>query len=171
MDLLHLIAEESQAVRMFQGIGEYVDDSAADGILARCRYEIDPLETLTDQDPAEFVIRNLITHIDGHEGSRYLILVRHGFFQSGRIGHNIQWTFSRIHDFADGRGALDTQGRLVIASFYGTTAVRKEEDAVAFHQIIKVRAAIFGRFPGRKDDKMGSFFNRLRYNEPARRQK
>ena len=171
MDLLHLIAEECQAIRMLQGIGEYVDNSASDGILARRRHEIDTLETLADENPAEFVIRNLIPHIDGHEGSRYLFLVRHRFFQGSRIGDDEQGTFSRIHDFADGRSALDTEGGFVIAPFYGAAAVRKEEYAVAFHQIIKVRAAILRRFPGGKDDEMGSFLDCLGYDEPARRQK
>jgi hypothetical protein len=170
MDLLDLIAEESQAVRMLQGIGENVDDSAADGILPRCRYEIDPLESLTDQDSAELIVRNLVAHIDRHERSRNLLLVRNRFFQGARIGNYIQRTFSRIHYLADGSRTLDAERGFVIAPLYGAAAVRKEEYTVAFYQIIEVRTAILGGFPVRKDDEMGSFFDCLGYYKPACRQ-
>ena len=156
---------------MVQGIREYVDDRAADGILPRGRYEIYPFESQLHQRLAQGIIGNLLSDADGQERAGDLFLFGNRFFQGRRISDDEQGTLARIHHLADGGRALDTEGGFVIASFDGAAAVRQEEDAVAFHQIIQVGAAIFRRFPGRKDDEMGSFIRNLGEDEPTGRQK
>ena len=171
MDLFNLISEESEPVGMVQRIGKYVDDGAADGILARGRYEVHTLESLLYQRLAEGIIRNFLSHTDGQERAGDLFLFRHRLFQSRRIGDDEQGTFARIHDLADGGRPLNSEGRLIIAPFHRTAAVRQEKDTVAFHQVIQVGTAILGRFPVGKDDQMGSFFRDLGEDEPTGRQK
>ena len=114
---------------------------------------------------------DFLTDPDSKQRSRYLFLFRHRFFQCRRIGHNIQRTGTRIHHFADGSRPLDTQGRFVIAPFDGAATVRQEENAVTFHQIVKVGTAILGRFPVGKDDQMDSFFRDMGEDKPTGRQK
>ena len=171
MDLLDLISEESEPIRMIQGIGEDVDDRAADGILARGRYEVHAFESQLHQRLAQGVVRYFLPHADGQERAGNLFLFGNRFFQGRRISDDEQGTLTRIHHLADGGRALDAERGFVIASFDGAAAVRQEEDAVAFHQIIQVGAAIFRRFPGGKDDEMGSFIRDLGEDEPTGRQK
>ena len=88
MDLLDFVPEESEPVRMVQGIGENVDDGAPDGILAGSRYEIGPLEALPDQHVAQGIIGNLLPDAEGQERTGYLFLVRNRFLKGGRIRYD-----------------------------------------------------------------------------------
>ena len=171
MDLLDLVPEESEPVGMVQGIGEDVDDRAADGILSRGRHEVHALESQLNQLVPQGVVGDFLAHLDRQERAGDLSLLGNRLVQGRRIGDDEQGTLAWIHHLADGGRSLDAEGRLVIAPFYGASAVREEENAVAFHQIIEVRAAIFGRFPVGKDHEVGSFFRNLGENEPSGRQK
>ena len=161
MDLLHLVSEESKAIRVFQGVGKYVNDCTTDGILPRCRYEVNPFKPQPGKDFNKFIIGYFLSSPDGQERTGDLVLVRHRLLQGGRIGNYEERFRPRIHNFADGGCTLHTEGGFVVAPFDGAAAVGKEENGIAFHQIIQVGTAIFGRFPGWKDDEMGSFFRRL----------
>ena len=136
MDLLHLVSEESQAVGIFQGIGEYVDDRAADGILSRGRYEVHPLEPLISKDFLYFFVAYFLAGPDGEERAGEFLFLRDELFQRFRIGDDEKGILPRIHDLADGSRPLDAQGRLVIAPFHGAAAVWEEEDAVALDQVV-----------------------------------
>ena len=109
--------------------------------------------------------------MDGQERTGYLILFGYRFIQGSRISDDEQRPITRIHHLANGSCPLDTEGGFVIAPFHGTAAVRQEKYAITFHQIIQICTAVFSRFPGGKDDEMGSFFRNLGEDEPTGRQK
>ena len=136
MDLLHLISEEGQAVGIFQGIGENVDDRTADGILPRGRYEVHTLEPLVSKDFLYFFVTDFLAGPDGEKRIGKFLFLRDEFFQRFRIGDDEKGILPRIHDLADGSRPLDAQGRLVIAPFHGAAAVWEEEDAVALDQVV-----------------------------------
>ena len=74
--------DEIEGALLTISVGQEItyDDSAADGVLSRGRYEINPLEPLLNQDFPKIVIGYLLADADGQERTCYLVLVRHRFF-------------------------------------------------------------------------------------------
>ena len=67
VDPVHFVAEEGEAVGMFPGIGEDVDDGAADGELAGRGHEVHPFKAFGEEFFLELFERQVIAGVDGQK--------------------------------------------------------------------------------------------------------
>ena len=93
--------------------------------------------------------------------------VRNPLFKGGRIGYDDELTFLVFENLADGRGSLDSEGRLVVASLKGLSGIGKEEDPVTLYEVIEVGGAVLSGLLVRKDDHLESVMVKLRNREPS----
>ena len=68
MDLIYLVAEETDAVGMFQRIGEDVYHRAAYGKLAGSAHKVHLFKTLLNEPPTQILVVHLLAHLYGKKG-------------------------------------------------------------------------------------------------------
>ncbi len=100
------------------------------------RYKIHFFEAFFLKTCTEGLIGQVFSCLYSEEGSFQFFLGRDFFLDGFRIGNYEESFIGLFQEFADGGGALDAQGRLVIAPLYAFPGFRKEEDAVSLYHII-----------------------------------
>ena len=154
---VHLVAEVTDAVGLFKGIGEYVDDGAAEGELPRLGDEVYFFEAFGNEFCPEFIVGKALPGAYREKGIGKLFFRRDTFFDGLGISDDEDPVPVLLENFADCRRPLDAKGGLVVASFHAFAAFGKKEDAVSFHHVVKVGRAVLCTFPCGKYNEMCPF--------------
>ncbi len=159
MDLFDFIAPEGDAEREILGIGEDIDDGAADGILPGRGDEIHFLESLSGQGFDNLVMGDFLPLLNLKNSLPDGLRGRNFFGQRLGISYNDQWVVIRRLDrrisirqyLSDGRSALHAQRRFIIAPFDTFSRLRQEENPIPFNEVIQVGRTVFSSLPVRQD--------------------
>ena len=171
IDLVYLVSEEIDTVRLFQRIGEDVYDGPAHGKLPGGAHKIHLFKPFLDEPGAKGVVGNLISHLERQEGAAEFLGRWKFLFQGLRISYYIKEGAVAAEEFSHRCRTLHAEGGFVVAALYALSGLGKKKHTVPFHHIVKVCAAVLGRLAGRKNHKMGSRLRNLGKNRPAGRQK
>ena len=90
MDFLNFVAKEGNTERIFIRIRKNIYDGAADGVLSRSRYEINPFKSAAGEDFFDFIVTDFITYFYFQDGFPDFPRFHHPFFQGFRIRNNHQ---------------------------------------------------------------------------------
>ena len=170
VDLVHLVSEEGNAVGLIQGIGENIDDGTSYCILSGGRYKVCLLEAFFLKTGTETFVGKVFTDADGEKGAFQFFLGRYFFFQGFRIGDYEDSFIGPLENLSDSCRALNPQRRLVIAPFHALSRFGEKKHAVSLREVVKICAAVFGRFPGGKNNQVKIIRSYLGENRPAGRQ-
>ena len=136
---LDLVAEEVDAVGVFGGIAEDVEDGAAHGILTGFIDVIDALEASVKEHFGHELLIDLLLLVQGEDGVVHFRVLGHLFGESLGIGHHQEGigrgTFGRrvvvaLDDGLDGRerlGAQDLVGRVDLSVLDAALVAAGEE--------------------------------------------
>ena len=95
MDLIHLVAEEADAVGMFQRIGEDVYHRTAHGELAGGAHEIHFFKAFLDEPTSQVLVVHLFAHLYAEKGVGEFLGRWQLFLQCLGIGYYEEFLFGR----------------------------------------------------------------------------
>lgn len=166
-DILDFVAPEGEAEGLAGGVGEDVDEGAANRELAGGAYEVDSFEAGGAEGFDDFVEAGGLAFFDGEDGAFHPRSGRYLLFQGVGIGYDEQ-QFAFVGEYLfEGGGALDAEGAFVVAALYPFSRFWEMEDDVAFGEVVKVATAVFGAFAVGQDDELQTLSGYLGGHKPT----